>query len=218
MNSRNVSVIFVMLISCSATVCVARSSSSAASQPATPVGTADTHLNLMSELSGTDPAHQSDVMYEVEKSYTQAPTTVNTLRYAIALAVPGHPASNPLQAKKLLEQLLATPERMSAAERSVAQTMLNISEQWLKMQADNRRLAATVDDKVHAQANSDRRLQTQAEEIARLHKALDAAQQKLDAIKDIERSISERSPSSSGTRDPGNRDTPSQTQTAPAGR
>ena len=219
MSWRNTAVVMALLIGCSSTACLAKSSASASSQAtASPAGTADAHLSMMSELSGTDPAHQSDVMYEVEKSYTQAPTTVNTLRYAIALAVPGHPASNPLQAKKLLEQLLATPERMTAAERSVAQTMLNISDQWLKMQADNRRLAATVDDKVHAQANSDRRLQTQAEEIARLHKALDTAQQKLDAIKDIERSISERSPSSSGTRDPGNRDTPSQTQTAPAGR
>lgn len=210
--------IMVMLVCSSVSLCSAKSSSSTSSQPSVPVGTADTHLNLMSELSGTDPAHQSDVMYEVEKSYTQAPTTANTLRYAIALAVPGHPASDPLQAKKLLEQLLATPERMTTAERSVAQTMLNISDQWLKLQADNRRLAATVDDKAHAQANSDRRLQGQTEEIARLHRALDAAQQKLDAIKDIERSISERSSSSPGTRDSGNRDSASQTQTAPAGR
>jgi len=209
----------IALAICTASVCNAKSSSSVPSQAVSATaGTADAHLTLMSDLSGTDPARQSDVMYEVEKSYTQAPTTVNTLRYAIALAVPGHPASNPLQAKKLLEQLLATPERMTSAERSVAQTMLNVSDQWLKMQADNRRLAATVDDKAHAQANSERRLQLQAEETARLRRALDAAQQKLDAIKDIERSISERSPSSPGTRDSSNRDTPSQTQTAPVGR
>jgi len=213
-------VIALIAIGCSSPICHAKSASSAAPQAAVsnPAGTADAHLNMMSELSGTDPAHQADVMYEAEKAFTQAPTTVNTLRYAIALAVPGHPASNPLQAKKLLEQLLATPERMTAAERSVAQTMLNVADQWLRMQADNRRLAATVDDKARAQANSDRRLQAQAEEIARLHRALDAAQQKLDAIKDIERSISERSPTSSGTRDPSNRDSPNQTQTPPAGR
>jgi len=218
MNIRTSMTILVMVISCNASFSIAKSAASSSSAPTMPIGSADLHITLLSELSGTDPAHQSDVMYEVEKSYTQAPTTVNSLRYAIALAVPGHPASNPLQAKKLLEQLLATPERMTAAERSVAQTMLNISEQWLRMQADNRRLAATVDDKARAQANSDRRLQTQAEEIARLHKALDAAQQKLDAIKDIERSISERSPSSSGTREPSNRDAPSQTQTPPISR
>ena len=210
----------LLVASLAAVTCLAKSApaTSAQATPSAPAGTADSHLTLMAELSGTDPAHQSDVFYEVEKSFTQAPTTVNTLRYAIALAVPGHPASNPLQAKKLLDQLLATPERMTSAERTVAQTMLNMSDQWLKLQADNRRLAATVDDKARAQANSDRRLQSQAEEIARLRKALDAAQQKLDAIKDIERSISERSPSSSGTRDPSNRDPASQTQAPSAGR
>ena len=204
----------LLVASLAAVTCLAKSApaTSAQATPSAPAGTADSHLTLMAELSGTDPAHQSDVFYEVEKSFTQAPTTVNTLRYAIALAVPGHPASNPQQAKKLLDQLLATPERMTSAERTVAQTMLNMSDQWIKLQADNRRLAATVDDKARAQANSDRRLQSQAEEIARHRKAFDAAQQKLDAIKDIERSISERSPSSSGTRDPSNRDSASQTQ------
>jgi len=210
----------LLVASLAAVTCLAKSApaTSAQATSSAPAGTADSHLTLMAELSGTDPAHQSDVFYEVEKSFTQAPTTVNTLRYAIALAVPGHPASNPQQAKKLLDQLLATPERMTSAERSVAQTMLNMSDQWLKLQADNRRLAATVDDKARAQANSDRRLQSQAEEIARLRKAFDAAQQKLDAIKDIERSISERSPSSSGTRDPSNRDSASQTQAPSTGR
>lgn len=193
-------------------------SSAASLSSAQGAGGSDPYVSLMAELSGTDPAHQSDVMYDVEKNYTQAPTTLNTLRYAIALAVPGHPASNPQQAKKLLEQLLATPERMSSAELAVAKTMLNISDQRLKLDADNRRLAATVDDKVRAQANSDRRIQMQADEIAKLRRALDAAQHKLDAIKDIERSISERSPSSLGTRDPNSRDSTSQTQTAPAGR
>ncbi len=219
MTLRNLNYLLILALVSAANVCAAKSSPPAAPPSITvAAGTADIHLTLMSELSGTDPAHQSDVMYEVEKNYTQAPTTVNTLRYAIALAIPGHPASDPQQAKKLLEQLLATPERMTSMERSVAITMLNVSDQWLKMQADNRRLAATVDDKAHAQANSDRRMQSQTEEIARLHRALDAAQQKLDAIKDIERSISERSPSSSGTRDPNNRDSTSQTQTSPAGR
>lgn len=186
---------------------------------ATPINSnVDTYLTLLAALSDTNPAHQSDLMFDVEKSYTQAPTTVNALRYAIALAVPGHLGSNAGQAKKLLAQLLATPERISSAERSIAVTMLNVSDEWTKLQADNRRLAATVDDRIRVQANSERRVLTQAEEIAKLHKALDAAQIKLDAIRDIERSISERSAPSPGSRDPNNRDPSSQTQTPPAGR
>jgi hypothetical protein len=178
----------------------------------------DPYLALSATLSDGDPAHQSDVFYEIEKSYTQAPTTMNALRYAIAFAVPGHPHSDPVQAKKLLEQLLANPERVSNAEHSIAVTMLNVADEWLKLQADNRRLVATVDDKSHNQANLERRAQSQVDEISKLRKALDAAQQKLDAIRDIERSISERSTPPSGTRDSTNRDSASQTQTPPVSR
>jgi len=182
------------------------------------INPSEIYLSLLAALSTTDAVRQSDVFFEVEKSYTQAPTTMNTLRYAMAFAVPGHPHSDPVQAKKLLQQLLANPERISNAERYLAETMLNVADEWLKIQADNRRLTATVDEKLRGQANLERRAQSQAEEVAKLRTALDAAQQKLDAIRDVEKSISERSTSSSGTRDSSNRDPASQTQTPPAGR
>jgi Skp family chaperone for outer membrane proteins len=113
---------------------------------------------------------------------------------------------------------LASPERINSNEQAIAVTMLNIADQWLKTQAEMRRLAATVDDRTRTQSNSDRRFQAQTEEILKLRKALDAAQQKLDAIRDIEKSISERSTSPTGTRESGSRDTPSQTQTPPVSR
>lgn len=176
----------------------------------------DGYLEIMSVLAGADPAKQSDVFYEVEKAYTQAPTTMNTLRYALALVTPDHPAFNPTQGKKILEQLLASPEHLSAGEQSLANIMLNTVDAWLKMQTENRRLAATVDERTRAQANSERRAQAQTEEIAKLRKDLDTAQQKLDAIRDIERSIIERSSTPSGN-GKSTRDSPVQTQsTAPS--
>lgn len=185
----------------------------------TTVSTAmDGYIQMLADLSGTDRVRQSDVFYQVEKNQTVAPTTLNVLSYAMALAVPGHPNSDPIKAKRLLEQVLSNPERISTAEQSMATTMLNIADQWLKMQAEMRRLAATVDDRSRTQSNSDRRFQAQAEELAKLRKALDAAQQKLDAIRDIEKTISERSTTPPGTRESGTRDAPTQTQTPPAGR
>jgi len=71
----------------------------------------------------------------------------------------------------------------------------------LQLQAENRRLTATVDERSKGQANFDRRAQTLAEDNARLRKLLDEAQQKLDAIKSIERSSIERS-SPPTSRDP----------------
>lgn len=187
-------------------------------QPVMNVTPLDNYLEMLSALCGTDRARQSDVFYEVEKNFIQAPTTANSLRYGLALSVPGHPASDAAKGKRLLEELTATPERLSDTERALSVLLITVSDDALKLSADNRRLSATVDDRNKAQANFDRRAQAQNDELARLRKALDAAQQKLDAIRNIERSISERSTSPIGTREPGNRDTATQTQTPPAGR
>lgn len=174
------------------------------------------YLDTMYGLSSPDPVRQADVFYEVEQEFTRAPTTASTLRYAIALITPSHPATSPSEGKRLLETLLATPERMTQDERTLAAVLLHETEVRLKLEAENRRLLETLDDRSRSQANSDKRVQAQLEENARLRRALAEAQQKLDAIKEIERSIIERSPTP-----PGNRDSsalPSETQGPTAGR
>jgi YfhG lipoprotein len=159
------------------------------------------YLDTMNGLGVPDAAHQADVFYEVEREYTRAPTTASTLNYAVALVTPGHPATSPSEGKRLLETLLATPERMTQEERTLCAVLLNETNVRLKLEAENRRLVATLDDRSRSQANSDRRVQAQVEENARLRRALAEAQQKLDAIKEIERSIIERSATPPGSRD-----------------
>ncbi|HEY7640874.1 MAG TPA: hypothetical protein VH814_14200 [Steroidobacteraceae bacterium] len=172
------------------------------------------YLDTMEGLSSQDPARQADVFYEVEREYTRAPTTASTLRYAVALVTPGHPASSPVEGKRHLETLLATPERMTQEERAFAAVLLHETNARLKLEAENRRLLATLDDRGRSQANSDKRVQAQIEENARLRRALAEAQQKLDAIKEIERSIIERSPTPPGSRDAN----PSETQSSSTSR
>ena len=194
----------------------AQAAASSTPAPAAPSsgGIAPTYLDIMQNLSTADPARQADVFYEIEREYTRAPTTASTLRYAVALVTPGHPASSPNEGKRLLETLLATPERLTQDERTLAAVLLHETNVRLKLEAENRRLLATIDDRSRTQANSDKRIQAQIEENARLRRALAEAQQKLDAIKEIERSIIERSPTP-----PGNRDAaPSETQSPPASR
>ena len=167
------------------------------------------YLETMDALVSHDAARQADVFYEVEQDFTRAPTTASTLRYAVALVTPSHPASSPAEGKRLLETLLATPERMTQEERTLAMVLLRDTDARLKLEAENRRLLETLDDRSRSQANSDKRVQAQLEENARLRRALAEAQQKLDAIKEIERSII------------GNRDSavlPSETQGPTAGR
>jgi hypothetical protein len=167
------------------------------------------YLETMDGLASSDPARQADVFYEVEREFTRAPTTASTLRYAVARVTPGHPASSPQEGKRLLETLLATPERMTQEERTFAAVLLHETNARLKLEAENRRLLATLDDRGRSQANSDKRVQAQLEENARLRRALAEAQQKLDAIKEIERSIIERSPTPPGSRDANSSETQS---------
>jgi hypothetical protein len=180
--------------------------STAAPQPAAPAATSSIriYLDTMDGLVSSDPAGQADIFYEVEREYTRAPTTASTLRYAVARVTPGHPASSPSEGKRLLETLLATPERMTQEERTLAAVLLHETNMRLKLEAENRRLLATLDDRSRSQANSDKRVAAQLEENARLRRALAEAQQKLDAIKEIERTIIERSPTPPGSRDAAN--------------
>jgi hypothetical protein len=183
------------------------SGSEASPAPSTPAAqppassSVRSYLDTMNGLGSPDPARQADVFYEVEREYTRAPTTANTLQYAVALVTPGHPATSPSKGKRLLETLLATPERMTQEERMLCSVLLHETNVRLKLEAENRRLLATLDDRSRSQANSDRRVQAQTEENARLRRALTEAQQKLDAIKEIERSIIERSSAPPGSRD-----------------
>jgi hypothetical protein len=160
-----------------------------------------TYLDTMNGLGSADPARQADVFYDVEREYTRAPTTASSLRYAVALVTPGHPAANAHEGKKMLETLLATPERMTPEERLFTGVLLHETNARIKLEAENRRLLETLDDRGRSQANSDKRVLAQAEENTRLRRALTEAQQKLDAIKEIERSIIERSPTPPGNRD-----------------
>jgi hypothetical protein len=155
-----------------------------------------TYLDTLNRLANGNPAQQADVFYEVERDYTSAPTTASSLRYGAALVTAGHPAANLVEGKKILERLLANAERLTPAEKNLAAYLVKDTDARLLLQAEIRRLTATVDERARGQANLGSRLQsqvqTQAEEIARLRKQLDDAQQKLDAIKSMEKSFIER--------------------------
>jgi hypothetical protein len=175
------------------------------------------YLDLMYRLATSEPAQQADLFRDVERSYAVAPTTSNSLRLAVAFVTPGHPSSKPAEGRKLLETLLASPERLLTNERLLASVVLEETTARLKLEADSRRVLATVDARTRSQANSDRRAQNLAEENARLRKSLEEAQAKLDAIRAIERTIIERNPSPPGTAGPRS-ESSVEAQSPPAGR
>jgi hypothetical protein len=150
-------------------------------------------LDLLVGLHQTDPGRQAEVFQAAKDAADLTPTTSNKLRYAIALATPGHSGSDPVAAQRHLSELLARPETLLPMERNFALAELNEVEQRLILQAENKRLRdEAARESRDRQQSSNRRLQAEMEENARLRKALDEAQAKLDAVTHIERSINDR--------------------------
>ncbi len=167
-------------------------------RPDPSLGIVADHLEMMSKLTRETPSTQAEIVQAARDATELAPTTSNRLKYALALATPGHGQSNPASARQMLTEILATPEALLPAERALAWVCLRDVEQRLILQAENAKLqgdAARLERERSAATN--RRLQAEIDENARLKKALAEAQAKLDEIMRIERSIVERKPSNS---------------------
>src|ERR1700723_153142 len=158
-------------------------------------------LDLMSSLPQGDPARQAELFQSAKDAAELTPTTSNKLRFAVALATPGHSGSDPVAAQRQLSELLARPEPLLPVERLLALVELKEVEQRLILQAENSRLRddAQHDDSRDKLLALNRRLAAESDENARLRKALDEARAKLEAVTHIERSINDRKPNGSHT-------------------
>jgi hypothetical protein len=157
-------------------------------------------LEMMRTLPAGDPARQAEVFQSAKDAAALAPTTSNKLKYALALATPGHSGSDPVAAQRQLAELLATPETLLPVERLLAMVELQEVDQRLILQEENKQLREEAPresrDKLLAM---NRRLAAESDENARLRKALDEAQAKLEAVTHIERSINDRRTNGSHT-------------------
>jgi hypothetical protein len=151
------------------------------------------YLGALAELLESTPARQAEILDSARGNAENAPTTMHRLRYALMLATPGHGGADPVAARRQLSELLARPELLLPAERSLAALALRDVDDRLVLIAENRRLLqeAAARDKDRT-TTVNRRLQAEIEENARLRRALDEAQKKLDAVTQLERSIVER--------------------------
>jgi len=157
-------------------------------------------LELMRALPSADPARQAELFQSTKDAATLAPTTSNKLKYALALAAPGHVGSDPVAAQRQLAQLLATPETLLLVERLLAMVELQEVEQRLILQEENKQLREEAPRESREKLLAlNRRLTAESDENARLRKALDEAQAKLEAVTHIERSINDRGTNGSHT-------------------
>ena len=158
------------------------------------------YLAELAELAASPPAKQAEILKSAHDLAESAPTTTNRLRYALMLADPGHGGTDPVAARRQLSEILARPEWALPSERSLASLALRSTEARLMLEEDGRRsgeaAAGREHDKVVA---ATRRLVAEQDENARLKKALEEAQKKLDAVSQLERAAKERGNAPGGT-------------------
>jgi hypothetical protein len=160
-------------------------------------------LQLISELPQRDPAGQAELFQAAKDAAELTPTTSNKLKFALALATPGHSGSDAVAAQRHLAELLATPENLLPIERYLAQSQLQQVERQLVLDAENRRLRDDAPREVRDKlAGVNRRLAAETDENAKLRKELDDAKAKLDAVSHIERSINDRNSTAAGSPKP----------------
>ncbi len=154
---------------------------------------ADQYIEEMYKIVNGDPATQAEIYADAESAAKLTPGPSTQLRFALVLATPGHSGSNPQQAQGVFRELLSKTELLTPSETALATIHLKAVEQLIVLGAETRRLrsaksrAATTEEKAFA-----RRIATVESENRRLRRSLEEAEQKLDAITTIERSLREQ--------------------------
>ena len=150
----------------------------------------DEYLSELSQLSSNDPALQAEIAADSQAAAQLTPNPSTKLRYALVLATPGHPDSDPQQAQSILRELMAQPALMTPAEVALATIYLKSSEELILLNSEARRLRASSDRTQRTEeAAISQRLATVEAENRRLRRDLQEAEDKLEAITSIERDI-----------------------------
>ncbi|MDH4106144.1 MAG: hypothetical protein OEV39_08530 [Gammaproteobacteria bacterium] len=190
-------VLFVSAIALALPACAAfdRSDKSggaadAAAVEAPKAATIASYLDLMDRMAPGDSLRQSAALAGTLASAQENPTSANRLRYAIALGAAGHSLSNPVEARRLITELLAGQNDLSPQEVSLANALLREYDARVALYADLARQREESERKLKSvDADGDRRLNALNAETQRLKKALAEAERKLEAVAEMERSL-----------------------------
>lgn len=149
------------------------------------------YLNLMRSLVNGDALARSATFNDARDAAEYAPTRINRLNYALALSVPGHAGFDPAAAATRLRALLAAGPTLSAPERTLTEIQLHLVEQFQLVAENQRQLERQIAEagtaKDAAVAAGIRPLQAEND---RLREELEAAENMLEAITNIEESLS----------------------------
>lgn len=151
------------------------------------------YLDDMQKLASGDPAAQAEIIADSEASSQLTPGPQTNLRYALVLATPGHPASDSPRASSMLRDILAAPQLLTEGEIALASISLKWTDQLSAAESEVMQTRASLARSAQSQMSaSSQRMATLEAENRRLSLQLREAEEKLEAITSIERSIREQ--------------------------
>lgn len=154
---------------------------------------AEHYLNEIYELSVGNPNIQAEIYADAESGAQLTPGPQTNLRYALVLATPGHQRFNPEIAQSMLRDVLLQESILTSSEVALATIHLNSVERQLALRADARQAMASSSLAASTEGVAvQQRLAAAEAENRRLREELSDAEEKLDAITSIERSIREQ--------------------------
>jgi len=140
-----------------------------------------------------DPTRQQAELSAALAAAQQDRTSANTLRYALALGSAGHPSSNPVEARRLISELLASPNTLDPVETTFANAYLREFDARVALYAELGRQREESEQKLKSlDATADRRADALAAENKQLKRALAEAERKLEAVAELERALLEQ--------------------------
>jgi hypothetical protein len=153
----------------------------------------DVYLSELQLLSSGDPAAQAEIFADSQSGAQLTPGPQTNLRFALVLATPGHPGADARQSASMLREVLAAQELLTQGEIALASVYLTQAEELANLQAEVARLRAAASRAAQSRETaSAQRIATLDADNRRLRQELAEAEQKLEAITSIERSIREQ--------------------------
>jgi plasmid stability protein len=148
------------------------------------------YFDVLDRMAPGDLMRQSTELASTLTQAQQDPSSSNRLRYALALGAAGHAQSNPVEARRLITELLAGQHDLTPQEVSLANAFQREYDARVALYADLARQREESERQLKAiDADGDRRYSVLNAETQRLKKALAEAERKLEAVAEMERSL-----------------------------
>lgn len=153
----------------------------------------DQYIQELYAVTAGDPATQAEIYADAASGAKLTPGPQTNLRFALILATPGHVGYDPVAAQRMLRVSLSQPALLTPTEIAFATISLTAVEVQIVAESEaNRARISSTRAAESEEATTQRRLANLEAENRRLRQDLAEAEEKLEAISTIERSIREQ--------------------------